>query len=105
MSHCVWLVVDYTWPSKRDTHYLFPSVAYVRDQEFCSLVNHHVSYSGFTALHYAVLTEDRAMVEWLLENGADPTVENHRGLKPSDYSTSSEILSLLQEHTAKVGIQ
>ena len=61
-----------------------------------------MSYSGFTALHYAVLTDDRAMVEWLLENGADPTVENHRGLKPSHYSNSSEILSLLQEYTNKV---
>ncbi|XP_064405178.1 mitochondrial disaggregase-like isoform X2 [Halichondria panicea] len=77
-------------------------VALIRDREFCSLINHHVSCSGFTALHYAIVIDNREVVECLLESGADPTIENHRGLAPSDYCTNQEILTLLQQHTVMI---
>lgn len=80
------------------------AVALIRDREFCSLINHHVSCSGFTALHYAIVIDNREVVECLLESGADPTIENHRGLAPSDYCTNQEILTLLQQHTVMVTI-
>ena len=78
------------------------AVAIVRDQEFCSEINHFVSYSGFTPLHYAVVMDDKRMVHLLLEHGADPTVENNRGLPPINYCTNDAIQTLLEEYTAKV---
>lgn len=39
-----------------------------------------------------------------MANGADPTIESHRGLRPSDYCTNKEILSILEEYAAKVNI-
>ena len=86
------------------TNYYCFSVALIRDREFCSLINHHVSCSGFTALHYAIVIDNREVVECLLESGADPTIESHRGLTPSDYCTNQEILTLLQQHTVMVTI-
>ena len=78
------------------------TVAFIRDQEFCSAVNHSVSFSGFTPLHYAVLYDDEAIVRYLLQHGADPTIENNRGLRPSDYCTNEKILSLIEEYVGKV---
>ena len=78
------------------------AVAVVRDQEFNSQINHFVSYSGFTPLHYAVVMDDQRMVQLLLSHGADPTVENNRGLTPINYCTNEEMKTLLQEEAAKV---
>ena len=78
------------------------SVAAVRDNEFSSHINHFVNYSGFTPLHYAVVLDDQRMVQLLLSHGADPTVENSRGLAPIDYCTNEEMKALLHEHAAKV---
>ena len=74
----------------------------VRDLEFSSEINHYVSYSGFTPLHYAVVLGDEKMVCYLLEGGADPTLENNRGLGPGSYCTSERIRELLEEYTVKV---
>ena len=89
--------------------YLSPSlcyflflVAHVRDTEFCSFINHYVSYSGFTPLHYAILCDDVKLVRYLLDQGADPTLENNRGYIPSDYCTNEEIKALLEEGAIKV---
>lgn len=78
------------------------TVAIVRDQEFSSEINHFVSYSGFTPLHYAVIVDDERMVRLLLKHGADPTVENNRGLPPINYCTNEQIRALLKEYIAKV---
>ena len=72
-------------PSQGDTHYIFIThyynyiilyhygncilVAQLRDDEFCSWINHNVSYSGFTPLHYSVIRNDKDITEYLLENG------------------------------------
>ena len=42
------------------------------------------------------------MVSCLLENGADPTIENNRGLLPSAYSTNEAIVALLEKFAVKV---
>ena len=34
--------------------------------------------------------------------GADPTVENNRGLSPSNYTTNEAILSMMTEYATKV---
>ena len=73
-----------------------------RDTEFCSFINHYVSYSGFTPLHYAILYDDAELVKYLLDHGADPTLENNRGYTPSDYCTNEDIKLLLEEATVKV---
>jgi len=82
-----------------------PPVTSVRDREFSSRINHYVSYSGFTPLHYAVVMEgeeDGGMVQYLLDHGADPTIENNRGLCPMKYCTSEETKNLLKKYAAKV---
>ena len=74
----------------------------MRDHEFSSEINHFVSYSGFTPLHYAVAMDDLRMVEILLDGGADPTLENNRGLTPINYCTNEEMRTLLNLFTAQV---
>ena len=76
----------------------------MRDHEFSSHINHFVNYSGFTPLHYAVVLDDWRMVQVLLNHGADPTVENGRGLAPIDYCTNEEMKALLREYATKVSI-
>ena len=76
----------------------------MRDEQFCSFINHYASYSGFTPLHYAVLGNDPKLIKYLLEHGADPTLENNRGYTPADYCTNEEIKLLLEEGTIEVGI-
>ncbi|CAI8040388.1 Caseinolytic peptidase B protein homolog [Geodia barretti] len=77
-------------------------VAAVRDHEFSSYINHFVSYSGFTPLHYAVISDDIAIIRLLLSHGADPTVEDRRGLTPVDYCTNEDVRILLKDHAAQV---
>ena len=77
-------------------------MAAVRDHEFSSYINHFVSYSGFTPLHYAVISDDVAIIRLLLSHGADPTVEDRRGLTPVDYSTNEDVRILLKDHAAQV---
>lgn len=76
-------------------------IASVRDQHFCSFINHYMSYSGFTPLHYAILADDMSLVRFLLDNGADPSIEDNKGCIPSDYCTNSEITDLLNKFTIK----
>jgi ATP-dependent Clp protease ATP-binding subunit ClpB len=78
------------------------TVAMVRDRDFNDSINHFVSYSGFTALHYAVVVDDEKLIRYLLEHGADPTIENNRGLTPSRYCNNDTVKVLLEEYTAKV---
>ena len=74
----------------------------LRDHEFNSDINHYVSYSGFTPLHYAIIVDDIEMVKYLLDHGADPTLENNRGYKPANYCVNESIKALLEEYTNKV---
>ena len=74
----------------------------MRDKEFSSILNHYISYSGFTPLHYAILLDDIEVVQYLLDNGADPKTENNRGHTPIDYCNNEKIKSLLGEYEMKV---
>ena len=73
----------------------------MRDAEFCSELNHMASFSGFTPLHYAVVTGNRKMVETLFSYGADPLIANSRGLLPQAYA-SSEMAELLKQKESQV---
>ena len=59
------------------------------------------NFSGFTPLHYAVVTGNRKMLEMLLSYGANPSIANSRGLLPQAYA-SSEIAELLKEKETQV---
>jgi len=58
---------------------------------------------GFTALHYASQSGLKKCVEYLLAHGADPCVENKKGLVPSDLARLKgyhEIASFLESKMA-----
>lgn len=74
-------------------------VLVVREDEFSNRLSNRASFSGCTALHYAVLADDMAVVRVLLDRDADPTLSNDQGHLPSDYTRNPTMRKLLQEHT------
>ncbi|XP_046674532.1 caseinolytic peptidase B protein homolog isoform X2 [Homalodisca vitripennis] len=73
-----------------------------REDEFSDQLNHRATFSGFTALMYAVLMDNTAAVQLLLENGADPTLENEIGMKARGYATNNnQIQNMLKEYEEK----
>jgi ATP-dependent Clp protease ATP-binding subunit ClpB len=74
----------------------------IRDEEFCPHINHFISYSGFTPLHYAIITDDERIIRLLLENGADPTIEDAAGRMPIKYCTNGKVKKLLEEFTKQI---
>ena len=59
-----------------------------RESEFSDELNLRANFRGCTALHYAVLADDPAVVNMLLEAGADPLRANDYGRTPLDYARS-----------------
>ena len=57
-----------------------------RESEFSDELNLRANFRGCTALHYAVLADDPAIVNMLLEAGADPLKANDYGRTPLDYA-------------------
>ena len=61
-----------------------------------------------TALNYAVLRGDLEIVKILLENGADPYIENDLGLNAFDfcdkYGPFPKVFSALSEFSSKDGV-
>ena len=55
-------------------------------------------------MHYAVIADDLAIVSLLLSRGADPTIEDSRGLTPIDYCTNEEVTALLRDHSAQASL-
>ena len=93
----------------------------LRDDEFCSFINHNTSYSGFTPLHYAIITDNEALIQYLLDNGmvytcimwqscdfcyigADPTIEDNAGRTPINYCTNESIRAKLEHYSNKVNL-
>ncbi len=69
------------------------------------LVGTGSSYSNFegsTALHYAVLGDQKEMVEVLMEAGADPNVKNKMGHLPRDYARGEELRTILDAYVEDV---
>lgn len=78
------------------------SVLIARDEEFSSQLNNRATFLGFTALHYAVLTDNIEVVKVLLKAGANPLIENDSGHRPVQYAKEGEIKQMLQEYGDKV---
>ena len=80
-------------------------VLYEREDRFSDKLNSRATFKGFTALHYAVLADDLNMIKLLLENGADPLIENDLGHRPIEYCNNTaddETKKLLQTYESKV---
>lgn len=110
-SYFVFKLYSFIWLTKSlfknfSCYYeLFFLVLQKREDEFSDQLNHKVSFSGFTALMYAVLMDNVTIVNLLLENEADPSVENELGLKARDYATNNpQLLNLLKEYEEKVSV-
>lgn len=72
-----------------------------REEEFSDRLNNRATFQGFTALHYAVLADSKICVKTLLDEGANPTVENEAGHRAVDYATEGEIKEMLIKHAIK----
>lgn len=73
-------------------------VLYEREDDFSDRLNSRASFKGFTALHYAVLTDDLELMKMLLDHGADPLLENELGHRAYEYCTTSETKKLLESY-------
>lgn len=76
-------------------------VLVTREDEFSDRLNNRASFKGCTGLHYAVLGDNLAIVESLLEAGANPTLENESGHRPAAYARSSKVTELLKTFEVK----
>lgn len=79
----------------------FLEVLMTRDEEFSGRLNNKASFSGFTALHYAVLSDNLQVAKLLLESGADPLLENDSGHRAIEYANEGEMKDLLKGFTDK----
>ncbi|KAF5270194.1 hypothetical protein FQR65_LT05674 [Abscondita terminalis] len=59
-------------------------------------VNSKNAVNGWTALHWACKRGNEEVARILINNGADPTIENFKGETPSAVCTSSSIYALLE---------
>lgn len=56
------------------------------------------SNSHYTALHLAAKNDDE-LVEFLLRNGADPTIEDGNTKSPLHYAVDSKVMWVLSKHS------
>lgn len=71
-----------------------------REDEFSNILNSKATYLGFTPLHYAALMDNMDIVKILIENGADPGIENGVGHTPIMYA-KSEVKNYLEDQMTK----
>ncbi|KAM4681959.1 mitochondrial disaggregase [Amazona ochrocephala] len=76
-------------------------VLVTREDDFNNRLNVRANFRGCTALHYAVLADDRATVTLLLEGGANPLQKNEMGHTPLDYARDGEVKDLLKAAETK----
>ncbi|PSN36446.1 Caseinolytic peptidase B protein [Blattella germanica] len=74
----------------------------IDEDEFSDRLNNRATFQGFTALHYAVLTDQKEIAKLLLENGANPTIENDAGHRPLEYAHDNETKELLRKYSTKI---
>ncbi|CAF4853033.1 unnamed protein product [Pieris macdunnoughi] len=73
-----------------------------REDEFCGSMNARASFLGWTALHYAALSDSTASAEALLEAGADPTARDHAGRRALHYAREpSPTRDVIVEHARR----
>jgi ATP-dependent Clp protease ATP-binding subunit ClpB len=80
---------------------LFKTIVHTRrEEEFCDRLSSRATFNGFTALHYAVLNDNLAIINILIEHGADPLIENEQGHLPSAYALQQrkELLSEFEKN-------
>ena len=54
--------------------------------------------NGYTAVHLAVASNNTDVLQWLLENGADPTVKTDLGFEESGDVDAMQYLERMNEH-------
>ncbi|OUM58305.1 hypothetical protein PIROE2DRAFT_16455 [Piromyces sp. E2] len=64
-------------------------------------VNGQHKMNGMTPLHWAVTRGHTIIAQYLLNNGADPTIKNSKGELPSDLSKSEEMSKILHAELPK----
>lgn len=74
----------------------------IRDEEFSGGLNNKATFLGFTALHYAALTNNLGVIKLLIKYGANPNLENEIGHKPIMYTNDEEIKKFLAAQMEKV---
>jgi ATP-dependent Clp protease ATP-binding subunit ClpB len=67
-----------------------------REEQFSDRLNSRATFKGFTALHYAILSDNIEVIKILLDYGADPLIENELGHRPFEYCASIETKKLLE---------
>lgn len=73
----------------------------MREEEFSDSLNSNATFKGFTALHYAVLSDSKACIRALLDAGANPILENDAGHRPVEFARDGEIKDMLIKYGAK----
>ncbi|CAB4057823.1 clpB [Lepeophtheirus salmonis] len=61
-------------------------------------LNVRANFRGCSPLHYAVLSNEKNVIEVLLKGGANPFKKNDYGKTPLDYAQGSEIKTLLKDY-------
>jgi ATP-dependent Clp protease ATP-binding subunit ClpB len=73
-------------------------VLYEREEEFSDRLNSRATFKGFTALHYAALTDSTEIIKLLLDAGGDPLIENDLGHRAFEYSDNESVKALLESY-------
>lgn len=76
-------------------------VLFDREEEFSDRLNSRATFYGFTALHYAVLSDEIELIQTLLDSGADPLIENDLGHRVYEYCSTDEIKTLIESYEKK----
>ena len=86
------------WSKFISTVNILPSILvhYIRERDFSNRLSSRASFSGFTALHYAVLNNDLRTAKLLVKHGADPLVENEEGHLPSAYAKEYQKSAIIE---------
>eukprot|EP00055_Hartaetosiga_balthica_P011241 m.50421 g.50421 ORF g.50421 m.50421 type:complete len:623 (+) comp7512_c0_seq2:137-2005(+) len=72
-----------------------------RQSDFCDRLNPFMEFVGMTPLHYAAVVNSVEMVQLLISNNADPTIEDECGSKPVDYAQTHTVKDMLEEYASK----